>query len=263
MGYSPAQTEEATLAISMGIVEGRIGVNRYGKSTNVSTGFTTDLWDRASTTDNQPIWTPPTEARIHQIVSNSSNDSSSGVGAQRIVVTGLPSWDSEEVSETVELNGLTNVPTVNAYVIINFMSVPRNGFGSIGLNLGEIKATADTDGTVTAQINATAADTKAAIYGIPSTKSAFITGILGSVISSTAGDRVDIIVLQNLDPDNNKDSFRERGQFGIAIDGTTTTTLDLGPYAGFSGPAIIKIASNTTGTSNTVSGSFGLYCVEK
>lgn len=67
-------TNDTCLEISKGLIQGHSGVNKYGKSTNVDSAITTDIWDRANATNDQDIWVAPTEARIHDIVSDDADD---------------------------------------------------------------------------------------------------------------------------------------------------------------------------------------------
>ena len=66
------------------------------------------------------------------------------------IVKSRPDWDTPETSITVTMDGTTNV-ALPSLVIINRMQVVTKGAAS-GPNAGIIKATADTDGTISSQI---------------------------------------------------------------------------------------------------------------
>lgn len=67
------------LALPSGQVPGYSGVNKFGRSTDVDSGVSTDIWDRANATDGQTIWTAPTQARTHQIASTSASANNTDV----------------------------------------------------------------------------------------------------------------------------------------------------------------------------------------
>lgn len=78
------------------------------------------------------------------------------------------------LTEFVILNGTTNVPTVNS--MFRLSSLHTHGVGSNGSNVGVITATADTDATITAQINAGNGQTQMAFRHVPLGFTAYITG---------------------------------------------------------------------------------------
>jgi len=95
--------------------------------------------------------------------------------------------DFDFQGEFIIMNGTTNVPTVGAYVRMN--RVHSDLIGSNQTNVGTITATADTDGTVTAQINPGNSQTLMAHYTVPRNKVGFIVAwdsILGKA-GGTAG----------------------------------------------------------------------------
>lgn len=115
----------------------------------------------------------PTAARTHQVKSDSTDDASAGTGARTVVIEGLDdSYD--EQSETVTLNGTTNVATANTYLRINRMYVATAGSGEV--NAGNITATANTDLTVTCRIDTGYADnqTHSTRYTVPNGKTALV-----------------------------------------------------------------------------------------
>jgi len=114
-----------------------------GKNADVDAAAAEDLWYAGT-------FTPPTTARIHDIVSTSANDDGapSGTGARTIQVYGVTVNGLE--NESILMNGTTNVATANAYYDIYDMVVITAGV--LATNDGVVTATAQTDGTITCGI---------------------------------------------------------------------------------------------------------------
>lgn len=250
------------LEVARGNVPGMSSVNKFGRSTNVDNGIDTDIWDRANSTNDQDIWVPPTTARTHQITSTAAADDGdpAGNGARTIRVYGLTAWNTAEVSEVITMNGTSNVATANSYVIIHRMKVLTAG--SAGPNSGYITATADTDGTVTAQINPGEGQTQMAIYGIPSTKTAYMTQYYASAIKSNVATVVAVTLLFNPEPDTNADTWLTKHTNGLKTDGTNALLHRFNPPNGFAGPGIFKIQGNASGNDTDVSAGFDLVLVD-
>jgi hypothetical protein len=78
-------------------------------------------------------------------------------------------------------NGTTDVPTTMTYYRIDVMHID-GAAGRTSTNIGDISATAQTDGTVTAQINAGNGQTGMAIYTIPKGKTGYMTQIFADLV---------------------------------------------------------------------------------
>ena len=87
-------------------------------------------------------------ASILKVSSSDENDTLLGSGAQTVLISGLDA-DYNEVSETVELDGQTEVETANTYIAINYITV--TAVGATGHNAGNINIGT---GTVTAGVPA-------------------------------------------------------------------------------------------------------------
>lgn len=247
------------LEVSAGRVPGMSAAQKFGRATNVDTDVVTDIWDRANPTDDQPIWIAPTQARIHNIVSSDAGDASAGNGARTVKIYGLTSWSTKEVSETITMNGTTNVATTNSYVIIHRMKVLTKGITSI--NIGKITATAVTDATVTAQINAGQGQTQMAIYGWPSIQTAYATELYGGILRSNLGvneAQADIQYLLNPNPDVELLNFQIKHPSMIGSRANSPFTHNFDPYAKFEGPAILKMQAIGGSSNLDISGGFGL-----
>lgn len=227
-------------------------VNKFGRSTNVDSGVDTDIWDRANATDDQDIWTAPTQARVHNLAGG-VNDTAAGTGARTVMVYGLPSWAEDEVSEVVTMNGASAVPTSNAYVIIHRMHAVT--WGTSGPNVAAITATAVTDGTVTAQINAGMGQTQMAIYGVPSVSRLVVCGYYASAIKASTALSASITALVNPSPDTGT-SFLVKHTTGVTTEGQSYIRHELRPYYLIEGPAVFKLQANSSSANTDVSGGF-------
>ena len=242
--------------IAKGNVAGHKSVNKFGRNTNVD-ATVTDIWDLTT----QPIWVAPTQARTHDIASTSTNDDGSpaGTGAQTLRVSGLTGWDANEVTEDITLNGTTNVPTVNSYVIIHRMQVLT--WGSAGPNAGTLTATAQTDATVTAQINIGAGQTEMAIYGVPSTQKAYMTQYYAGVRASGPSGNIFGELLVNSYADTELTNFLVKHSFS-RVTTAPTTPHEFHSPAEFAGPCIIKIQATGSTVNLEVDAGFDLILVD-
>lgn len=243
-------------------------INKYGKATDGIQTSATDIWDRANATPTQQLWVAPTQARTHQITSSSTADDGTpegaGAGAQAVRIWGLTSWSTDEVSEDVTLNGTANVATSNSYVIIHRMKVIEVG-STYNLNVGNITATADTDASVTAQINAGAGQTNMAIYGVPNTQTAYMTcyqtNCHDSANPATATE-ADFTMLVNERPDLDETVFINKSNKGLNTTGSNDGTRCYKPYLKIPGPAIIKFQATSTAADTEGVAEFDLILVD-
>jgi len=226
-------------------------VNKFGRNPDVDTATDPeDVWDVGG------IWVPPTQARIHNLASSSADDASAGTGMRTVKVYGLTSWDTPEVNETVILNGVSAVATVNSYVIVHRMHGVT--FGSGGLNAGTISATAVTDATVTAQISIGKGQTLMAIYGIPSGKTLYMyqwrAGMNRTGGAASSSD-VELFVKSNADQADAGWTVKEHE--GLVSTGISRFNLPFEPRFGVNGPAIVKVqVENVTANDTDISAGF-------
>lgn len=119
------------------------------------------IWDGLPT-----AYSFPTTASTMGISSTSVTGDAGGI----VTINGLDS-DWNPISETVTLDGVTPVPTINSYYRINMfsMTTPANGNST---NLGTI--TAKHNSTTYAQINPSIGTMQAGFYSVPSGWSLYI-----------------------------------------------------------------------------------------
>lgn len=247
---------DPSLEVPRGNITGQSGLNKFGRSTNVDNGVTTDIWDRANVANNQPIWIAPTAARIHTIQSNSANDVTGGTGANSVVVSYLLDWDTAGATETVTGNLNAGIAMTNAAVIIHRMEVIPQAT-STSENVGTITATAADDGTITAQIQPAEGQTQMAIYGIPSIQSLYMSQFYASVLRANAATAfIDIRLLFNPSPDINTLLYLVKHTLGIQSTGGAPYAHPYRPYKKFAGPGIIKLEAVGSTNDLDVSGGF-------
>jgi len=268
MGYESLFRNPLPRDFGLEVVRGRwpgiSSVNKFGETTDADSGILTDIWSGADGVTSTDIWVPPTQARVHALVSTSDLDSDSGgvnpqsTGMRTCRVLGLQDWDSAESSEDVTLDGTTAVNTANSYVIIH--RIIGLTFGSGETNAGIITATAATDNTVTAVIPVGEGQTFMVIYGVPSIQTLHITHLetsMSGVGTAIATGR--LIVRENADQadfgDIHKDHFRFTELSPLHREYTIPKS--------FTGPLIAKIQVTTNTNNSIVSGGFDAYVVTK
>lgn len=245
------------LRTALGLINNYSTVNKFGEATDCDNGVATDIYDGADGSLGPDIWVPPTTARIHDIVSSSGNDTSAGTGARTLRVWGLQDWDTAESSEDIILNGTTNVPTVNSYVIIHRMQVLT--WGANGLNAGDITATAQTDGTLTAAILTGNNQTQMCIYGVPSTQNLRVSQF-GCAVVRSGGSAVTLEgeILLMTDPNTNaanNTAWTNKENF-TAESGLEPWEHKYKEPKKFDGPCILKIQVTSDSNNATAIGYF-------
>ena len=249
------------LLIGLGVYNGITHVNKFGRGTNVDSGVATDIWDRANATDDQKLWVAPTASVLHNIASSDVNDTAAGTGARTIEIFGLTDFDTKEICEIITLNGTTDVPTVNSFVIIHRMEVLTKGATSA--NVGTITATGIGGGNpVTAQINPGEGQTLMAIYGVPSNTIVWLTNFYGSVQKVGSGRDVLIRLVSNREPQTELLNFTTKHVFNITGGGASDVQHFFGPYKEFQGPCIIKMEATGDANDMDVSAGFDLILVD-
>lgn len=260
--YPSAAIPDFALEVTRGRISGITALNKFGRAPDGVQTTATDIWDRTDATPTQQIWVAPTTARQHNIVSSSTSDDGDpvGAGARTLRIYGLTSWSSAEVSEDITLNGTSNVATVNGYVIIHRMQVLTKG--ATNVNVGTITATAVTDGTVTAAIRPGIGQTEMAIYGIPSTQSAYMTNFTATLnATGVTAVLVDIKLLVNPEPSAQLTNFLVKRTVGLQSSGTSRSQHVFEPYLKITGPAIIKLQGVASAADSDCTAGFDLYLV--
>lgn len=150
--------------VASGNIPGLSSINKFGHNPAVATGGE-DVWSGGGTYAFYPD-----TARTMEIVSDSAADSIGGVGALTVIVYGLDSnW--LEISDTVTMEGTTEVLLTNKYIRM-YRAVVITA-GSYEINKGDISIRDTSDTPIGAYITADDGQTQQAIYTVPAGKSAY------------------------------------------------------------------------------------------
>ena len=244
------------LAISSGEVYGQQTVNKFGRADAGVQTTATDIWDRADATPTQQIWLAPTAPRIHTIASTSAEDDTGGTGVDTVTVFYLPDWSTKEASEVITGDINAGIAMANAAVIIHRMRVTPQAT-TTNNNVGIITATAASDGTVTAEINANEGQTQMAIYGVPRGQSFYMSDFYGSINKAQgAAATINTRVVQNPNPDVQTLSYIIKNTRGVQSTGSSSKSWIFDPPFKVTGPSIIKIQGIASAADAEGSGGF-------
>jgi hypothetical protein len=156
--YPNIPSNQSTLAapwelqVARGKVSGVSQLNMFAFNSAVGTSFI-PVWENAT------AYTYPASALTMTLASTSASDNATA----RVVISGLTTA-YVLATETVALNGITGVNTVNTYLRINSMVMTVPGSGQT-TNVGVI--TAKNGATTYAQINAGIGKTQMSIFSVP------------------------------------------------------------------------------------------------
>lgn len=160
-----SQSSDYALDVGLGHVPGTKGVLRSGFNDDIN-GTPEDLWNVGGQ------MTYLTAAETLDIVSDSALDVSPASGAHTLLVQGLDN-NFDEISETISLNGLTIVVTVNSYIRLFNLTIQSAGVS--GANVGEITATATTSAVIQGQIDDDLNGSLTLQYTVPNAKRGLLT----------------------------------------------------------------------------------------
>lgn len=148
------------IAVSLGEILGTSGVIIHGHnpSQTAASGFV----DVAESGDLTYL----TGAETMKIVSTSTDDDGDpvGTGLRTLRVDGV-NGSGAAISETITMDGTTDVTTSNSYLRVNFLTGLT--VGSVGWNVGSITATATVAGTIQCEMDETEGLSQASHYTVP------------------------------------------------------------------------------------------------
>lgn len=151
------------LDVSRGFIAGHTPVYKFGHNPDVN-GAEETVWEQGG------IYSYPATAAALYVSSSSATDSNGGTGANSVYLQGLDA-NYNEVTETVNLNGQTQVQTANSYIRIYRAFVVLAGSDGIAagtIYVGTSGATGGVpNGAIYASIAPAHGQTEMAIYTVP------------------------------------------------------------------------------------------------
>jgi len=144
--------EPFDLQVSRGQIMGHQTLSLFGYQAAVG-NTSIPVWENAT------AYTYPTSASTMTVVSTSTSDDTSA----KILISGLDA-NFAPISETIALNGTTNVTTVNSYFRINSLLMTSPGTSQT-TNVGTI--TVKQSSNILAQINAGIGKSQSTVYTVP------------------------------------------------------------------------------------------------
>lgn len=164
--------------VSEGHIPGHSGIYLFGQNDNLSANVEETLWSGSGT------WVSPTGASRVNIYSASAADTSSGLGARSVFITGVDG-DYNTVRENVTISGVTNILSSNSYIAINEMVI--SSAGASGVNVGIIYANQQSSSLLLNCIAANNGISQSLLYTVPAGSEAHITRLVCSSSKISAG----------------------------------------------------------------------------
>ena len=152
--------------VALGKIPGVVGLNKFGRNTDIDSSSREDIWDGGGI--HRGILA---SAESHNIASTSANDAAAGTGARTMLIEGVDD-NFDLASETVTLDGLSDVATVNSYRFIHRMMVKTAGV--LDMNAGDITATPASGGAAMAAIVLDNGRTQMALFVVPRAKTLMV-----------------------------------------------------------------------------------------
>ncbi len=196
---SEALTGDFFTDVSKGLIPGHTAVVISSSVMIPVKDVVNDVWEEGGTL----VYLSAAETM--NIVSDDAGDALAGTGARTLRVTGLGAGN-DILIEVVNMNGLTNVLTVNSYLYPPILTVVTAGGDPSKTNLGNITATASVSGDVQSKIAAGIGISKNSHFTVPNGKSLVIVKADVNATKTAAGTLPNIIItglsrLAGQDPD--------------------------------------------------------------
>jgi hypothetical protein len=241
--------EPFELQVSRGQITGHKTLFKFGINGDVGTSVET-VWAQGGT------YVYPSAATVMKISSSSADDAAAGTGARTILIAGLGA-NYNEISETVTLNGQTEVNTVNSYLRISRMFVVTAGSGATAVGTiyaGTGTVTSGVPATVYGMIAIGANQTQMAFWTVPAGYTLYLMGTFYSSGNSTANAFTNFQLIQR--PFGGV--FRQ--QSSTRTSGSGDFVLDLHTPIAFPEKTDIEIRAVASAGASNVSAEFeGIY----
>lgn len=190
------KTEPFDVQVSRGLIAGHKVVHKFGASESIGTSYAPFCIGN--------VYQMPTSATALEAVSAEADDTAAGTGAQQLSIMGLDAnW--AEVTQTVEMNGLTPVALTTPLLRLYRAYVSRTGTyatGAAGSHAGALTIRVAGAGATWATISATGyarGQTQIGAYTVPAGSSVHIRG---GFIHIDSGKSVDVLLMQRPNADD-------------------------------------------------------------
>ena len=157
-------------SLAFGEITGVSSVYKFGRNTSVGTSEEV-IWDGGS------AYVFLDSAEYMNIKSTNVNDTYNGDNAWNVIIFGLDSAFNE-ISETILLNGTTNVKSTKKYLRVfrSFVLMAGTTTTTNGNNIGDITVTSFSSSLVQSKILAGNGQTLMCVYTVPAGFTAYVTG---------------------------------------------------------------------------------------
>jgi hypothetical protein len=158
---------------------------KFGNNSDINGSLET-IWSHGG------LYAYPAAAIQMKVSSSSANDDATGTGARTIVVSGLDA-NYNEISETVELDGQTEVLTTKTFIRVfrAFVATAGSGGTAAGtIYVGTGTVTAGVPATVYAEIPLGANQTQMAVWTVPAGYTLYVTAGTFSAASNNVAQYV-------------------------------------------------------------------------
>jgi len=168
------EPSEFYFSVIQGNVSGHTGHTTYGRVPELDINQIFDV-----TPFGDMTWLP--SAETVKISSDNVNDTSAGTGLRTVVLYGLSATHTEQ-SETLILDGITEVTSANTYLRINYMRGAT--VGSSNKNQGTIVLQGTTTPGTLSQIEPEKGASEQLAFTVPAGKTCYITNLRASVTAA-------------------------------------------------------------------------------
>jgi hypothetical protein len=177
--------EPFELQVARGQIQGHKTLFKFGNNDDIDGSLET-IWSQGG------LYAYPAAATVMKVSSSSNDDDAAGTGARTVTVSGLDA-NYNEVSETVELDGQTEVLTTTQFIRVSRAFVVTAGSGGTAagtIYVGTGMVTAGVPATIYAVITLGDNQTTMAVWTVPAGYTLYITGGTFSAASNNAAQYV-------------------------------------------------------------------------
>ena len=179
------RTEPFELQVARNQIQGHKTLFKFGNNGDIN-GSVETIWSQGS------IYAYPASAIAMKVSSSDANDDAAGTGARTVVVSGLDE-NYDEVSETVTLDGQTEVLTTTTFIRVfrAFVATAGSGGTAAGtIYVGTGTVTSGVPATIYAAIPLGENQTQMAIWTVPAGYTLYVTGGTFSAASNNVAQYV-------------------------------------------------------------------------